>query len=229
MSLVNKLTDYSNRKSIGSRLRNRRLKLLIPIIRAVFNKYGTVEIIDIGGTKEHWNIFSEDDLEKYKIHITLANLHEGKNGMDDGHFSYVEADGCDLSEYQNNSFHIAYSNSVIEHVGDWKKMRQLGGEIKRIAPNYFVQTPNFWFPVEVHCMTPFIHWLPRPMRIRLTRKFKLGHWPKAEDMDTAMALVEGTRLLNKRMLAAIFDDAEIYTERFLLLPKSHSAIKGCFE
>jgi len=119
MSLASSLTDYSDRKSIGSRLRNKRLKLLIPIIRAVYKKYGKVNIIDVGGTKEHWNILSETLLAESNIHITLANPYESNHGLGDEHFSYVEADGCDLFEYQDNAFHIAYSNSVIEHVGDW--------------------------------------------------------------------------------------------------------------
>jgi len=227
MSLAGRLTDYSDKKSIGSRLRGRRMKLLMPIIHAVFEKYGQVNVIDIGGTRDHWNIISDADMDAYHMHVTLANLYESSVVKDDPHFACVAADGCNMAAYQDNAFHIAYSNSVIEHVGGWNEMVQLGNEIKRVAENYFVQTPNFWFPVEVHCMTPLIHWLPQPMRIWLTRHFKLGHWPRAKNMDTAMRLVEGTRLLNKPMLAAIFDDAEIYTERLLLLPKSHIAIRNC--
>jgi hypothetical protein len=31
----------------------------------------------------------------------------------------------------------------------------------------FVTTPNRWFPLEVHTLLPFVHWLPAEARDRL--------------------------------------------------------------
>jgi hypothetical protein len=29
-----------------------------------------------------------------------------------------------------------------------------------VADRYFVQAPNWWFPVDPHYLVPGIHWLP---------------------------------------------------------------------
>jgi hypothetical protein len=211
---------------MASKLRRRRLVPLLLMIDSIFEKHGEVNIVDIGGTKTYWNIVPYTLLEEKNIHITLVNLPGSKPHDDEERFSYIEADGCDLSTFEDNSFHIAHSNSVVEHVGDWSRMVRFAGEISRCAEKYFVQSPNYWFPIEPHCMTPFFHWLPKPLRVWLVLKFQLGHWKRAETMDSAVRTVERARLLDKQMFRELFKDAEIVTERFLLLPKSFVAIKS---
>ncbi|MEY3869493.1 MAG: hypothetical protein RLZZ338_3384 [Cyanobacteriota bacterium] len=223
--LATKITNYDNTKSIGARLRTKRIVPLINIMEQVYEEYGSVKIIDIGGTQTYWGIISSDVLDKYNVHITIANLPEMPIPKDQGRYSFIIADGCALSDLRDGSFHIAHSNSVIEHVGDWVRMVAFAKEVKRVASKYFVQTPNYWFPIEPHCMTPFFHWLPKPIRIWLVLHFQLGHLPKAETIDEAVRLVEGSRLLSKSMLRELFKEAEIVTERLLGLPKSFIAIK----
>jgi hypothetical protein len=33
-------------------------------------------------------------------------------------------------------------------------------ETVQVGRSYYLQTPNFWFPLEPHYGVPFIHWLP---------------------------------------------------------------------
>jgi hypothetical protein len=76
-------------------------------------------------------------------------------------------------------------------------------------------------------MTPFFHWLPKPMRVWLVSRFHLGHWKKAESVDQAVRAVESARLLTRPMLQELFKDGRIVTERFCLLPKSLIALRMC--
>ncbi len=39
----------------------------------------------------------------------------------------------------------------------------------RVATRVFVTTPNRFFPLEVHTLVPFAHWLPREPRTRVLR------------------------------------------------------------
>jgi hypothetical protein len=40
-------------------------------------------------------------------------------------------------------------------------------ELCRVARRVFVTTPNRHFPLEVHTLLPFVHWLPKGPRERL--------------------------------------------------------------
>ena len=218
-------SNYDSQKSVGSRLRARRIAPLLEMMEAVFNENGSVSIIDIGGTEQYWGIVPRQYIDKYKVNITIVNIPGTAMPKDHGPFMFIEADGCDLSGFHDESFHIAHSNSVVEHVGDWGRMVQFSKEVSRVSKKYFVQTPNFWFPLEPHCMTPFFHWLPKPTRVWLVSHFQLGHWGKATSIDEAVRTVESARLLNKKMLQGLFMDANVVTEKLFLMPKSHIAIR----
>jgi hypothetical protein len=223
--LAKTITNYGKNNSVGSRFRAKRIQPLMNMIEVVFKKYGFVDIVDIGGTDTYWNIVPEHYLDDYNVTVTVVNLPGVNPPEDFGRFKFIDADACNLEIFPKNKFHIAHSNSVVEHVGDWERMLQFANEISRIAEFYFVQTPNFWFPLEPHCMTPFFHWLPKPIRVWMVLHFQLGHWEKANSISEAVRSVEGARLIDKNMFQELFNDGSILTERLFLLPKSFIAIR----
>jgi SAM-dependent methyltransferase len=81
----------------------------------------------------------------------------------------VRADGRDLP-FSDDAFDIAFSNAVIEHVGDGGDQRAFAVELCRVARRVFVTTPNRWFPVDVHTLLPAVHWLPEDPRNRLLHR-----------------------------------------------------------
>jgi hypothetical protein len=185
---------------------------------------GTVTILDIGGTKPYWNLISEDVLAACRAKITVLNLPGEPLPPDDARFTFVHGDGCDLSMFPDRSFDIAHSNSVIEHVGDWRRMQQFAAESRRVGRNVYCQTPYYWFPMEPHFMVPFFNWLPEPWRVKWLMRSDLGHVPRAPTLHHAIATVEGTRLLDYAMLRALFPDVTIKKEKLLLLTKSLIAL-----
>ena len=223
--LAKYITNYDDKKSIGVKFRAKRINILMSLIAAVYKEHNRVEIIDIGGTISYWKLISEDYLNKNNVSITIVNLESACIPLAQERFKFIAADGCDLSLFENNAFNIVHSNSVIEHVGDWSRIVLFAKEVSRLAPKYFVQTPNYWFPIEPHFITPFFHWLPEPARIWLTMHFNLGHKEKADSVDSAVRTVESVRLLNKRMLEELFKDARIRTEKYCFLSKSFIAVK----
>jgi SAM-dependent methyltransferase len=79
----------------------------------------------------------------------------------------VRADGRDLP-FGNAEFDVGFSNAVVEHVaGGREGQRQFVHELCRVARRVFVTTPNRRFPLEVHTLLPFVHWLPKGPRERL--------------------------------------------------------------
>ena len=79
----------------------------------------------------------------------------------------VRADGRDLP-FGDDEFDLGFSNAVVEHVaGGRDGQRRFVHELCRVARRVFVTTPNRWFPLEVHTLIPFVHWLPAHARTRL--------------------------------------------------------------
>lgn len=198
---------------------------LLPLLDAAFHEKGSVRVLDMGGTTTYWRLLSPEYLSSRSIEITLLNLPGEVRGRVAPPFHLVEGDGCDLAMFGDNAFDLVHSNSVVEHVGDWERMKAFAREVRRLAPKHFVQTPNFWFPIEPHFMCPFFHWLPEPARARLLLLTGLGHYPRAGTVEEAITAVQGARLLNRPMMASLFPDARIVTERLALLPKSLMAIR----
>jgi hypothetical protein len=79
----------------------------------------------------------------------------------------IRADGRDLP-FRNAEFDVGFSNAVVEHVaGGRDGQRQFVHELCRVSRRVFVTTPNRRFPLEVHTLLPFVHWLPKGPRERL--------------------------------------------------------------
>lgn len=224
--LAKKFSNYDSQKSPGAKLRSNRIAPLLRMIESAHKSNGSVSIIDLGGTRQYWDIIPSKYLSDHNVTITIVNLPGSSMPEDEGLYRFVGADACNLTDFEDKQFDIAHSNSVLEHVGDWPRMVQFSKELKRVSKSYFCQTPNYWFPIEPHCMTPFFHWLPKPTRLWLVSHFKLGHLPKASSTDEAVRLVEGSRLINKKMMQALFADTVIVTERLYFLPKSFIAIQN---
>ena len=165
-------------------------------------------VLDIGGTAGNWSLL---DL---RPRVTLLNLVAGD----------VHADGTKLP-FRDDSFDIAFSNSTIEHVGDLAAQREFAHEVSRISRAYFVQTPNRYFPVEPHYMTPLVQFLPRGLFRRVARNFTVWGLITRPDAATIDAAVRSIDLITPSRMRALFPDAEIRTERWLGLAKSLIAVR----
>jgi hypothetical protein len=230
MSLSQRLAqqtfDYRRPNPWGARFRQRRVEALLGLVDAAYAERGKVELLDVGGIREYWGIVPEEYLEARDVRITLVNLPGDHASVSGGRFTFVPGDACDLAGFDDRSFDVVHSNSVVEHVGDWAKMTAYAREVARLADRYYVQAPNFWFPIEPHAMTPFLHWVPKPLRVRLVMRFGFGHWRRQPDVASAVRRVDSARLLSGPMFAALFPGAEIRPERLGPFTKSWIAVRG---
>ena len=176
-------------------------------------------IIDIGGYAKHWestNLKSQFTILNLTIPADTSNFKKN--------YQFVKGDGTAL-DFTDNSFDIAYSNSVIEHLESWENQVKFANEIRRIAKNIWIQTPAKWFFVDPHLMTPFIHYLPKRFQRKLIRNFTLwGIVTRAPQSYIDMHL-KTLRLITYREMKTLFPDCSIYKERFLFLVKSYIAIR----
>lgn len=219
--IARKLINYQSEKSFAFKLRKKRAERIISLINECYVEHKRVNIIDVGGTKTYWKIIPREFLIAKNVHITAVNLPSTTSMFeDDKIFTFIDGDGCNLTGIKDKSFHLAHSNSVIEHVGSWENKVRFSEEIKRVAEKFYVQTPNYWFPMEPHFMTPFFQWFPKAARIKLVQNFNLGWYKKTPDYEAAKTSVEGCDLLTKKELKKLFPEAEVFKEKIALLTKS---------
>ncbi|GBR02433.1 hypothetical protein AOE01nite_10300 [Acetobacter oeni] len=105
-------------------------------------------------------------------------------------------------------------------------MEALAQEARRLAPAYYIQTPNFWFPYEFHTKMIGFHWLPGAWRAGLLMKRARGYYPRASNIGEAMLMVEDARCLTYAEMHWLFPDAALTGERFCGLNKSWLAIRS---
>ena len=178
-------------------------------------------ILDVGGLPRLWNgtalaaemtIVNLQPLPDYEAEFLTANQ------------KFVQGDGTRLA-WGDKSFDIVFSNSVIEHLGAWENQIAFARECRRVGKAFWIQTPAREFPVEPHFLAPFLHWFPRPLRLRLLRWFSVWGWLARPKPDAVAAAVAEVRLLTLKEFKSLFPDGRILVERWFGLPKSYIAYK----
>jgi ubiquinone/menaquinone biosynthesis C-methylase UbiE len=179
-------------------------------------------VLDIGGTPECW------DLLPVRPRLVLLNMPRAKEDLT-GAASWVAGDGRQLP-FRDGAFDLVFSNSVIEHVGDADSQRRFASEVARVGRSYWVQTPNRWFPVEQHLLTPVVHWLPRRWQRAIVPRFNLWMFLTGIRGDRRTFYIEhyltDIQLLTAGEVRALFPKARIIRERFCGITKSLVALRA---
>jgi SAM-dependent methyltransferase len=153
---------------VSMRSRKRKLQLFLDLLQPG----PETTVVDVGVTDAPFGSGSTDNffeaLYPWPVRITGV----GRTELDRFSAAFpqvraVRADGRDLP-FADAEFDVAFSNAVVEHVaGGREGQRQFVHELCRVAGHVFVTTPNRRFPIEVHTLLPFVHWLPKGPRERL--------------------------------------------------------------
>ena len=207
------IADNTNPKSLASKARTKRFVFFLN----EFNKLKKpVKILDIGGTQQFWE--SMHFINQTGIEIYLLNLENQKTNYQN--FISVKGDATNLKEFEDDYFDLVFSNSVIEHLFNWGNQIKMANEVQRVGRNYFIQVPNYWFPIEPHFVFPFFQYLPKVLRVKLLTSFSLGHCKKINDKIIAKDKVEEIKLLTIQQMKVLFPGCKIYLDKFIGLNKS---------
>ncbi|RFC63165.1 class I SAM-dependent methyltransferase [Fulvimarina endophytica] len=215
----------SDPKSLERGFRSKRFAHVRELIEASVARTGRADILDLGGTESYW-VIGADYLKSLgdRVSITMVNNEEAPDAVG-AQFTNILGDGCAPDLFAGRQFDIVHSNSVIEHVGERDKMKAFADNVRRLGRNYYVQTPNYWFPLEPHFRVVGFQYLPLAVRAGLMRRFNIGFFPRAKTAEEAWDNVREVRLLDRRMMREFFPDADIRMEKVAGLNKSIMAVK----
>ncbi len=153
----------------------------------------------------------EQDARWRSFHVVGCNLNREdmrryRTAYQASGFEAVIADGCRLP-FSDQSFDVVFSNAVIEHLTPEGQQR-MAAEILRVGRSWFVTTPNFWFPIEMHHKLPLFQFLPGALRERIRRKYRT--WPDGEPIS----LLTGTEF------ARLLPGSQVVKTRVTLFPET---------
>lgn len=97
------------------------------------------------------------------------------------HCRYVQIEPNVRLPFDDNSFDVATSNAVLEHVGGYENQIRFVREMCRVARRVFITVPNRFFPVEHHTAVPLAHYLDGTFRIACQMTGK-SHWTQEENL-----------------------------------------------
>ena len=213
--------DSNDPTSIRYKMRRARFVWVERLLDQILATKENATILDIGGRRDYWRLL--DPKYHDKISITILNTEDevDREPSDDIGIAIetVVGDGTHMPQYADGSFDLVHSNSVIEHVGLHQAMAAMARETQRLGRAYYLQTPNFWFPLEPHYGLPFFHWLPEPTRMWANTRFNVGFGKKCS-FEEAMIRADHTRIVSRRLLRHVLPDGVHDSEKFWGLNKS---------
>lgn len=180
-------------------------------------------LIDVGGRPGFW--LGEPQTVARIDAVNPENKSWDPSTAPAHNIRLVVGDGCAL-DATDGSYDIAFSNSVIEHVGSWENQQKFAAEIRRVGRAIWVQTPAWECPIEPHYLSPLVHYLPRWLRRRVVGWATPWGWLQRPNRTEIDFMVDTTRLLKKKEMRELFPDCELITERMLwFVPKSYIAVR----
>lgn len=143
-------------------------------------------LLDVGVTSERTYV-SSNYIEAWYPHKNKITAV----GIDDASFleelypgvKFINADGRDMP-FEDGSFDVVHSSAVLEHVGSEEQQIRFIRELFRVARRaVFFTTPDRAFPIEIHSILPFVHWLPKPMFRGLLNATGYRYFAKEENLN----------------------------------------------
>lgn len=185
----------------------------------------TMRILDVGAQIDPEGVQGGQFIDRYpwKNAISALNLLPEHIQYIREHYPDIDARVGDARHlpWPDKFFDIVWSNAVIEHVGRLEDQREMAREIMRVAKQWFVTTPNRWYPFEFHLRLPLVTWLPRHGYLRCGRILSYNHvcGKYMRGLDQ-----EHLRLLSAAEMARLFPGSRIIKQRVTFMAETLIAV-----
>jgi SAM-dependent methyltransferase len=200
--------------------RQRKLNMFYRLFRPTRH----TRILDVGAEAQSGTIQFIDSYP-WKENISVINLSSEHVSRIKYLYPEIDArvgDACELP-WEDYYFDIVYSNAVIEHLSKFERQKKMAAEIMRVGKNWFVSTPNRWFPFEFHMRLPFVTWLPRSIQIGLGQIISYDHIKKKYISGIKRS---DLRLMTARELKQCFPTGRIIKQRITFMAETLVCVGG---
>lgn len=197
------LRNYSRRSRLGK----------FELFQSVFQPTPEDRILDVGADPQLFSRYTFEDFYPHQERITGGSIDFKMVCKAREYYPrarYAIFDGCKLP-FPDKSFDVVFSNAVVEHIVGKERQQQFAREVMRVGKSWFITTPNYWFPLEVHYFLPFFQFLP-PGAQRLYSHLSASALPKGGPIDL--------ELLSARELRRLFPTSEIVKMRVTFWPET---------
>jgi len=186
MERTSPLYKHSGKVPLASKLSLLARRKIFDLFIKVFQPDQNMSVLDLGVTSD--NTFPEsnyfESFYPYHEKVTCAGTEDGSHleakfpGV-----RYVRVNGGRRLPFRDKEFDVVFSNAVVEHTGNRAEQRFFIHEACRVGQNFFITTPNRWFPVETHTGIPLLHFLPQIWFRRLIKNTRYNYWSHEENLN----------------------------------------------
>jgi hypothetical protein len=195
----------------------------VSLLRERFRPEGGTRILDLGsevdrGQGQILELFAE------RSRITAANLRLPHLRRISGSYARVQCCAANALQlpFADKSFDLVYSNAVIEHVGGFEQQRAMAREVMRVGRNWFITTPNRWYPFEFHMRLPLVSWLPAPQMKQVGALCSYSH----VERRYKSGIQQQIRLITRGELGELFPASRVVALRVTFWPETLVALGG---
>jgi len=211
--------DLSIFNTLSQISRRRKLELLC----SVFPLSPHIRVLDVGGELDAGKALLIENHPDRSM-VTVVNLREQHVERVRSRYPEVRTQVADARKlpFSDNEFDLVFSNAVIEHVGSLNDQQQMASEVMRVGRNWFVTTPNRWFPFEFHLRLPMVSWLPAPMMLRVANMWSYDHVQRRYRSGIRQQI----RLLTRSELEKMFPGSRVDSVRVTIWPETLVVVGG---
>lgn len=209
---MTRLVPLDALKKFEAQSRLRRHRLLMSLIGTSGEP---LSILDLGGTVSYWKHFEFGPQRSWRLLLLNKFPQEAEQP-----FETIVGDARDLSRFDDRTFDLVFSNSVIGHVGGFDDQERMAREIRRVGRHFFIQTPNHGFPLDWRTVMPLFHFLPAEAQVWCFKQMAVGTYKKADSAAQAREWATRVRNLRRRELSRLFPGATVVNEQVAGFTKS---------
>jgi 2-polyprenyl-3-methyl-5-hydroxy-6-metoxy-1,4-benzoquinol methylase len=129
--LLENIYDHRTSNSLSANLRAKRFELFNTLMGSIPKQQSSINILDVGGVADFWERSDLLEIDAFNIRVKTININPfyEQHGTKNSKIKTMTGDATNMHQFHEQQFDVIFSNSVIEHVGNYDDQRRMASEI----------------------------------------------------------------------------------------------------